>query len=95
MADADADDAGRGRAASSADLSGASGASEQRLERVFIVSNSLPLKMWEDKNAGKPYGHEYAFAHDGDSIYHQTRDGARANGPVSYTHLTLPTILLV
>ena len=85
LADADADDAGRGRAASSADLSGASGASEQRLERVFIVSNSLPLKMWEDKQAGKPYGHEYAFAHDGDSIYHQTRDGARANGQFEQT----------
>ncbi len=41
--------------------------------------------MWEDKQAGKPYGHEYAFAHDGDSIYHQTRDGARANGQFEQT----------
>lgn len=65
---------------SSADLSGASGASEPRVERVFIVSNSLPLKMREDAEAGKPYGHEYAFEKDGDSIYDQCREGAEANG---------------
>ena len=38
---------------SSADLSGASGASEPRVERVFIVSNSLPLKMREDAEGGE------------------------------------------
>ena len=38
---------------SSADLSGASGASEPRVERVFIVSNSLPLKMREDAESGE------------------------------------------
>ena len=65
---------------SSADLSGTSGASEPTCERVFVVSNSLPLRMWEDAEAGKLYGHKYAFAPDEESIYDQCREGALANG---------------
>jgi trehalose 6-phosphate synthase/phosphatase len=69
---------------SSADLSNATSlGSEPHVERVFIVSNSLPLIMREDEEAGKPYGHKYAFEANGDSIYDQCREGAAANGQFS------------
>lgn len=54
---------------SSVDFSGASGASELCVECVFIVSNLLLLKMWEDVEVGKLYGYKYVFEKDGDSIY--------------------------
>lgn len=65
---------------SSGDLSAQSGASETRGDRVFVVSNTLPLKMREDAEAGKMYGHAYAFEADEESIYDQCREGALKGG---------------
>ena len=68
------------RGASSGDLSTGSALSERAPERVFIVSNSLPLIMTKDEVAGRPYGHSYKFEVDGDSIYDQCREGTLVDG---------------
>jgi trehalose 6-phosphate synthase/phosphatase len=68
------------RGASSGDLSTGSALSERAPERVFIVSNSLPLIMTKDEAAGRPYGHSYKFEVDGDSIYDQCREGTLVDG---------------
>ena len=44
------------------------------------MSNTLPLKMREDAEAGKMYGHAYAFEADEESIYDQCREGALKGG---------------